>query len=140
MVEIREIGLNELHSAYPVVSQLRKHLSIDDFVELVTKMMESGYKAFCLFENGEIVSYAGIAILINLYYGRHIWVYELVVDEKKRGNGYGKQMLSHIEQYAKNNGINCIALSSGLEKKEAHMFYEMGMDYKKTSNVFKKML
>ena len=103
-------------------------------------MKPNGYQIFCLFENGEIISYAGIAILTNLYYGEHIWVYELVTDEAKRGKGYGKLLLSHIETYAKDNSLNCVALSSGLQKEEAHRFYENAMNYDKVSYVFKKNL
>jgi len=140
MEEVREIRVGELQNAYPIVRQLRKHLSMDDFIELARQMMGNGYRAFCLFTNGKIVAYTGIAVLTNLYYGKHIWVYELVVDEALQGKGYGKQMLSFVEQYAKDNSISCIALSSGLEKVSAHKFYEKSMNYKTTSNVFVKIL
>jgi len=140
MIEIKELDINELEQAFPIVKQLRTHLNFEDYVELVKKMKPHGYQIFCLFENGKIVSYAGFAILTNLYYGEHIWVYELVTDEANRNKGYGKLLLSHIEKYAKNNSLNCVALSSGLQKEDAHRFYETGMNYNKVSYVFKKNL
>jgi len=75
---------------------------------------------------------------VNLYYGEHIWVYELVTDEAKRGKGYGKLLLSYVDKYASDNALNCVALSSGLQREEAHKFYEKSMGYEKVSYVFKK--
>jgi len=138
MIEIREINIDELEQVFPIVSQLRPHLSMDEYIEITKGMAYNGYQIFCVFENGEIVSYAGIAILKNLYYGEHIWVYELVTDESKRGRGYGKMLLSYIEKFAKDNSLNCVALSSGLQKEDAHKFYEESMDYERVSYVFKK--
>jgi GNAT superfamily N-acetyltransferase len=138
--EIKEVAADELKKAFPIVRQLRTHLTVDDYIELTQSMMADGYRIFCLFDDGEIVSYAGIAILTNLYYGKHIWVYELVTDETKRGKGYGKRLLSYLEKYGKDNALNCIALSSGLQREDAHRFYEDSMGYEKASYVFKKNL
>ena len=140
MVEIKEIGIDELKQAFPVVRQLRPHLNEDEYIETAGIMISNGYQIFCVFEDSEIVSYAGIAVLTNLYYGKHIWVYELVTDETKRGKGYGNLLLSHIEKYGKDNSLNCIALSSGLQREKAHNFYEKAMDYDKVSYIFKKNL
>lgn len=140
MMEIREIGIEEMKEAFPLVSQLRTHLNINEYIELIDNMVDNGYRAFGLFDSGKIVSYAGFAVLTNFYYSKHIWLYDLVVDKAKQGQGYGKQLLSYIEQYAKDNTINCIALSSGLEREDAHNFYVKGMYYEKSSYVFKKIL
>jgi len=139
-LKIKEIGIDELEQAFPVVSQLRTHLSLDEYIAIVKAMQPSGYKAVCLFENDKIVSYAGFARLINLYYGDHVWLYDLVTDKSKQGNGYGKLLLSHIEKWAIDNQLNCIALSSGFQREAAHIFYEKGMGYTKVSYVFKKSI
>jgi GNAT superfamily N-acetyltransferase len=138
ILKIREIKVEELEQAFPVIGQLRTHLSINEYIKIVKDMIPNGYRVICLFENDKIVSYAGFARLINLYYGDHIWVYDLVTDENKRSGGYGKLLLSHIEKTAENNSLNCVALSSGLPKENAHRFYENAMGYLKVSYVFKK--
>jgi len=141
-IEINELEINEanLRQAFPVVSQLRPHLGLEEYIKLTITMKPQGYQIFCLCKNEKITSYAGIAILTNLYYGKHIWVYELVTDNSERSNGYGKMLLSHIEAYAKDCSANCVALSSGLEKVGAHNFYENLMGYSKVSYVFKKLI
>jgi len=137
---IKELCVNELEQVFPLVSQLRTHLSLNEYIKLVKLMQPNGYKIICLYEDERAVSYAGFARLINLYYGDHIWVYELVTDKSQRGKGYGKLLLSYIEKYAKDNCLGCVALSSGLARIEAHQFYESSMQYEKTSYVFKKIL
>ena len=84
---IKELFVNEFEQVFSLVSQLRTHLSLNEYIELVKLMQPNGYKIICLHENGKAVSYAGFANLINLYYGDHIWVYELVTDESRRGKG-----------------------------------------------------
>ena len=80
------------------------------------------------------------AEMTNLYHGKHIWVYELVTDEKFRGKGYGNLLLAYIEKYGKDISAERVALASGLQRQEAHRFYEKAMDYAKTSYIFVKDL
>lgn len=136
---IRELTLAELRDVFPLVRQLRPHLSADEFVEMVTEMMSRGYRAICLCDGEKFLAYAGFAELLNLYYGKHIWIYELVVDENERGKGFGKTLLSHIESIARERDLNCVVLSSGVAKEAAHGFYEAA-EYGKASFVFKKNL
>ena len=139
-LKIRELALNELEQTYPVINQLRKHLSLESYISHVKAMSSSGYQIACLFEYDNVVSYVGFERLLNLYYGDHIWVYDLVTDEKRQGNGYGKMLLSYVEKLAKENSLNCVALSSGLQREDAHKFYEQAMSYSKASYVFKKSM
>ena len=43
---------------------------------------------------------------------------------EKRSKGYGKQLLLFVETVANENNAACIALESGLQRLEAHRFYE----------------
>ena len=78
--------------------------------------------------------------MITLYYGRFVWVCDLVTDKNKRSNGYGERLLSYVHKWAKENSYENVALSSGLQRADAHRFYEEKMGYDKVSYVFKKTL
>ena len=138
--KIEELKQEEFPLAFPLIKQLRTDLSLPQYIELAKEMQAAGYRVICLFEEGKIVAYAGFAKQVNLYYGSHIWVYDLVTDKERRGRGYGKYLLSHIEALAKAEGVNCIALSSGIKREKTHRFYENKMDYDIVSYVFKKNL
>ena len=134
---IRELGTNELELAFPVVSQLRPHRSLQEYIEIVKEMMQTGYQIACLFDGGRVVSFAGFIRHKILHYGDHIWVYDLVTDENHRGKGYGKLLMSYIEKLAEEHGVQCIALQSGFQRVDAHRFYE-NIGYEKVSFVFTK--
>lgn len=102
-------------------------------------MKDEGYQVICLLEDNHIVSLCRYK-LTNLYYGNHIWVYDLVTDVNKRLKGYGKLLLSSIEKCAKDNKLNYVALSSGLQRTDTHKFYQQGMNYAQSGYVFQKKL
>lgn len=136
-MEIKKLSPAQLREAYPLVHQIRPSLSEEKFIEITTEMISNGYQILCLYKNEKILAYAGFAEHLNLYHGKHIWLYELVVDENHRSKGYGKMLLSHIESHAKEKNLKYISLCSALEREDAHRFYEKNF-FKKTSFVFKK--
>lgn len=138
---IREILSEEdLLKAFVVMKQLRTHLDERSYLALVTDMKKEGYKMFGLWVEEKIVAVTGIIQLTNLYYGKHIWVNDLVVDETQRSTGYGQELLNFVIAWGKENHCGVVALSSGLEKEYAHKFYESKMAFNKVSYVFKKQI
>ena len=132
---------NEIMEAFPVMKQLRTHLDEGTYLELVVEAKEKdSYKMFALIADGEIVAVTGFKPMITLYYGRFVWVCDLVTDSKRRSNGYGEKLLTYIHEWAKENDYESVALSSGLQRMDAHRFYENRMEYDKVSFVFKANL
>ena len=129
---------DELRSAYPIMAELRPHLSPERYMELTAEMIARGYRLAALSDQGTMVSVAGFEMGTNLYYGRYLWVYDLVTTAGARSHGYGARLLAHLEHIAATNGCDTIALSSGLRRTDAHRFYEDRMHYERTSFVFKK--
>ncbi|UOQ43965.1 GNAT family N-acetyltransferase [Halobacillus salinarum] len=138
-MEVREIHtMEEIRQAYPVMKQLRSHLLEDEYIELVQEAMDKDmYHMAAVFIEGEISAVTGFKPMITLYYGRFVWVCDLVTDERTRSQGHGGKLLSFVEEWAKLRGYEDIALSSGLQREKAHRFYENKMNYKKVSYVFK---
>jgi hypothetical protein len=86
VVELR--SEEELQEALPVVRQLHEELDERTYGDLLTQMVANGYRMFAVREpSGEIAAVLGIQILINLYYERHAYVYDLVVSESARSGG-----------------------------------------------------
>ncbi len=131
----------EILHAFPVMKQLRTHLNEVTYLDLVKEAQEKeDYHMFALYDNGEIVAVVGFQPMITLYYGKYLWVCDLVTDSTKRSKGHGEKLLSHVHEWAKANHYETVALSSGLQRTEAHRFYEEKMNYDKASFVFKKSL
>lgn len=131
----------EILEAFPMMNQLRTHLDEKAYLDLVTEAREKDmYRLFALYDQGEIVAVTGFKPMITLYYGRFVWICDLVTDKNKRSNGYGEKLLAYVHEWAKENAYESVALSSGLQRTDAHRFYEEKMDYEKVSYVFKKAL
>ena len=138
-MQIREMTLKELDTVYEVLSQLRVGLSFKEFDDLVYDMRHMDYKMIGLLHRGELITYAGVSVQTNFYHKRHLYVFDLVTDEKHRGKKHGEEMLEYLHTYAKTAMCENIVLSSGFEKEEAHKFYETN-GFLKKSFVFKKTI
>lgn len=126
--------------AFPVMVQLRTHLNEDSYLDYLREMTDGGYRLFAVSVDGEIVSLAGVGIQVNMYYGRHVWVYELVTDADHRSEGHGFELLSFVENWAEEESCELVALSSGLQREDAHRFYEERVGMERASYVYKSPL
>lgn len=123
-MQIRELNLKELFVAYNVIKQLRPELSYDAFEDLIYDMRHMEYKMFGIFEKEELITYAGVAVQTNLYYKRHLYIFDFVTDTRYRNQGYAKMMMAYLTDYAKTAMCENIVLSSGFQREKAHKFYE----------------
>ena len=131
----------EIIEAFPIMKQLRTHLDESTYLELVLEAQElDRYKMLALFDEDKIVAVTGFKPMTTLYYGRFVWVCDLVTDTNIRSKGYGEKLLTYVHEWARENKYESVALSSGLQRTNAHRFYEDRMNYDKVSYVFKASL
>ena len=123
-MQIREISLQELDSAFELVRHLRTNLDYDTFEDRVYAMRHQEYTMTGIFEQGELVCFAGYSVLVNLAHGRHLFLFDLITHPQMRSRGYGKEMLLYLRDQGKIKQCERIVLSSGWQRKDAHRFYE----------------
>ncbi len=91
----------------------------------IRKIINSQSKLFLVFLHFELIALANIQIITNV---RHGWdrahIEELVVHEKFRNRGVGKQLLAAIREYCIKQNISVIKLLCGCQLTESHAFYE----------------
>lgn len=126
--------------AFSLMSQLRTELNVDEYLKLLKKMTSEGYQLFALYEENQMKSLIGLTVRTNFYNKSHAYIYDLVSDQNERSKGYGQQLLLYIHQWAKEQGVEYIALESGIHRTEAHRFYEEKMEYDKWCYSFRKKL
>jgi GNAT superfamily N-acetyltransferase len=138
IVELRSPA--ERTEVLPILRQLYTWLDEGRYAALLAEMIDDGYRQFALRnEAEEIVALAGVAVHVNLYYGRHLYVYDLVVKEDARSNGYGGLLMDHVEGIARRQGCETAALACDLEREGALRLYE-GRGYQKPSYAMRKAL
>ncbi|QPC45918.1 GNAT family N-acetyltransferase [Mangrovibacillus cuniculi] len=130
----------QLIDVFPIMNQLRIDLSLQEFLTLFSQMKKEAYQLFGWQMNDKIVGLAGVAFRTNLYNGRHLYIYDLITDEKERSKGYGDALLLALHSLAKENGAKYVALESGLQRIDAHRFYEEKMCYDKWCYSYRKEL
>jgi GNAT superfamily N-acetyltransferase len=130
----------DLTAAFPVLNELRTDLSLPGYLEMLEDMRVDGYRLFALEDDGRFQALAGITIRINFYYRKYLYVYDLITTEQGRSKGYGRELLLYLEGLGRAEGCDTLALTSGLQRADAHRFYEDKMGYRRVSYAFTKAL
>lgn len=114
----------EIQACFPVMHELRPHIEAGEFLSRVREQGCSGYRlAFVNTEDG-VVAVAGFRLAETLAWGRFLYVDDLVTLSTQRSKGYGTGLLAWLKTYAAEHGCVQLHLDSGLQRTEAHHFYE----------------
>ncbi|HEY6351029.1 MAG TPA: GNAT family N-acetyltransferase [Candidatus Angelobacter sp.] len=115
---------NDIKKTYPVMVQLRTHLSEQQYIDQVKRQREAaGYEVAAFFDEGQVRCVAGYRISECLSWGKFLYVDDLVSDQNGRSKNYGKQMMDWLLDEAKNNDCKELHLDSGVQRHGAHRFY-----------------
>jgi GNAT superfamily N-acetyltransferase len=114
----------EIAACFPVMHQLRPHLTPDAFLARVRSQERAGYRLAYLDADGRPVAVAGFRILETLVSGRFLNVDDLVTLDSERSKGHGARLLEWLLDRARTEGCQGLELDSGVQRKDAHRFYE----------------
>jgi len=138
IVELRT--QEEFKEAYPVMKELRIQLDEALYLDLLSEMVgRRGYRLFALRHEGKIVALAGVEAAVDLFYGRYIWLDDLVVSASTPAS-YGEQIVQFVENFARSEGFKTVATASGLWRPDVHSFYEEHLGFERRGYVFRKEL
>lgn len=89
-------------------------------------MLEKGGYRLAVVEEDDtgVVAVAGFRIGESLSWGRFLYVDDLVTSETHRSRGHGARLLSWLRDYAIAEGCQQLHLDSGIQREDAHRFYE----------------
>ena len=114
----------EITACYPVMRELRSHIAERQFLSRVRNQEKAGYRLVYVQALSGVVAVAGFRIGENLAWGRFLYVDDLVTLSEHRSKGYGAELLSWLEEQAVKEGCEQMHLDSGIQRKEAHQFYQ----------------
>ena len=114
----------EIAACYPVMRELRPHIAEGQFLSRVRSQENAGYRLAYVHASNSVVAVAGFRIGENLAWGRFLYVDDLVTLSEHRSKGYGAKLLSWLKEQAAKEGCEQMHLDSGIQRKEAHRFYE----------------
>ena len=108
--------------AESVHRQLRPGLPAD-YAGRLQAVFANGGRMAVVADAGEVRAVALWRLVENTYEGRRLYVDDLVTDEARRSQGYGKFLLDWLQAKAGQLGCDVIALDSGVQRAGAHKFY-----------------
>lgn len=89
--------------------------------------------------DGQLVGTATLSYSV-LFTGKKAWIEDVVVDEKERGKGLARLLLTHLQAEARVHGANSVNLTSRPSRESAnHLYRSMGFEPRET-NVYKMKL
>ena len=113
----------EIARCFPVMHQLRDHLTEENFLPQIRRMQTEGYHLAYLEDAGEVKALGGFRIFEMLARGRFMYVDDLVTNAADRSKGYGDAMLDWLAEHAKTQACEYLNLDSGVHRFGAHRFY-----------------
>lgn len=120
-----EVEPSQTASTWPVMRQLRPHLDDTRYLAAVARMRATdGFRLLAASVEGRIGAVAGFRTMEMLYCGRILSIDDLVTDESLRSRGLGTALLDWLTHEAQALGCGQIHLDSGLQRLDAHRFYE----------------
>jgi len=126
---IRTEPLADPAAAEAVLRVLRGQLDDAGFTGRLAAAVAQGYAVIAACDGPAMVGALGYRLTCDLRWGRSLFVDDLVVLPDRRGQGIGAVLMRAAEDIAAAEGCDALRLCSGLDRTEAHRFYEaQGMD------------
>lgn len=121
-----EIAVTEeqIANCFPVMSELRPHLSAGGFVALIRRLNSiAGLELAYLRDGDDIKAVAGYRVSEWLAGGKYLEIEDLVSASSERSRGYGGELFDWLTDLAAQRGCRQVRLVSRTTREAAHRFY-----------------
>ncbi|RJP31038.1 MAG: GNAT family N-acetyltransferase [Actinobacteria bacterium] len=128
MIEIRECAWGDFEPVLELLRQLwpGRELDREALADVFRHNLGLASQHYlCAVSGGEVVGFCSLSVRKSLW-GQGFLGYldEMVVDEKRRGEGIGGRLLERALELAKEDGCRRVELDSAFHREDAHRFYE----------------
>ena len=110
--EVRRLEPGEWAGVFPIVLQLRPHLTAEQFLSQVRRQSHSGYELVGAFRAGRIVGVLGMRPVHTLTRGPHLHVDDIIIDEREQKTGGGRALMNYAEADARARGMAAVFLDA----------------------------
>ena len=122
---IKELkSLEEMLEQLPVLQELYPSLTLDAYRnDLINMLPNNHYGQIAVFEGETCLGLTGYWIGTKLWCGKYLEIDNLIVSEKQRSTGVGKQMFDYLAAKAMQENCTMMALDSYTSNFKAHKFF-----------------
>ncbi len=127
----------ELIAAFEnLTPQLNTSSPIPAFKELESLISSENTFLFTGEKKGRIIGTISV-VIYEIPTGRKAWIEDVIVDESARGQGYGKQLVSHALEFLREKEVLFVNLTSHPSRLPANKLYQdLGFNLRET-NVYR---
>jgi GNAT superfamily N-acetyltransferase len=123
-MQIKTAQTNEDYlKCFDVMQALRPHLTVESFLQLISKMKDENYILLFIEENNKAISACGYRYLTTLFDGRYIYIDDLSTLPEARGKGHAGALFDFVVEKAKSENLKAVHLDSGHQRYDAHRLY-----------------
>lgn len=108
----------------PILKVLRNTLADGVFDSRLERGLQEGYRVLIAKDSNAVEGCLGYRIVYDVYWGKTLYVDDLVVRPEARGKGTGAALLKDAKTEAAEHRCDHVRLCSGLSRADAHRFYE----------------
>lgn len=135
---IRKANNTDINEVFSLAEELSTSFVVDFncFSVSFTNALSENNTCILVAEYNNIIIGYCLGFIHQTFYanGKVAWLEELIVTDKNKRNGIGKNLMSQFETWAKNQG----AVLNALATRRAGQFYK-AIDYKESATYFRKI-
>ena len=117
------------------MAQLGYDIAPADAAARLPRILSRPDHRFLVADDGAIVGWIHASLSEHIDAETCVLIEGLVVEQQHRGRGIGRQLLGHVEEWARASGCALVRLRSTDARTEAHKFYEH-LGYRKIKTQF----
>lgn len=128
-MQIKNATLADFDQAFHFIQKLWSYnrydrsLTLEVYERVLAK--EDTFAFFLLDEEGNYIGFCHGDIFDTFWMcGKTCYISSLIVEQSRRGKGYGVMLVDHAKELAQKEGCKAMILDSGIPRSQAHDFYE----------------
>lgn len=125
-----------IDEAFAVLHELRTKLSREQYVAMFAAGADAQWTSTVAVLDGTVVGIVNWRVQQNTAHGYHVFIDDLCTTATRRSGGVGKALNDYVVQRARALECECVTLTSGNQRTDAHRFY-LREGYVDASKVFR---
>jgi GNAT superfamily N-acetyltransferase len=122
-LRIRELQTDELYMTVPLLSQLYSQVSTELLLTRLAEISGLNWRCVGVFDQNIMIGLSGYWFNTRLYCGKYLYIDHFVIDNKRRGDGVGTQLLAYLKQLAKDKNCEQVCLDTFVANSLAQSFW-----------------
>ncbi len=115
----------DLERCFSIMQELRPHLTFESYISIYEESnTRDGYEIVAIEQENKILALMGYRFLWDYVRGKHVYIDDLVVTEKRRSSGLGAELLKFAEDVMIKNNCTTLRLCTGINNHRGILFYD----------------